>query len=385
MGKALSLNQLQEKYSDRDFEILSMEFRPVGVNNINQKFVTLKCNIDNHIWTARLSDINTGHGCPMCARKKSSETRAKPKGNSFREVRPDLVKHLKYESDADKFTILTRKKAWFICDCCGYEKFMSIGSFVNHGICCQICSDGISIPEKFCINLLKELNVEFESQKIFNWSNNKRYDFYIPSMDMIIETHGIQHYKDFTFGNRTFEEEKENDILKRTLAMYNKISNYVEVDCRYSDLKWLECNFNKALGYFYDLSYVNFNDIFIKSNKSIKTELWEYCNNNLNTPHNEISKIFNLSRSTTCEYIKEGIKLGICFYDYENHKQLTKVKRSERMFKKVEMYDLTMEHLNTFDSLKEAENVTGVLATGILRVCKNINKTAGGYIWKYSE
>lgn len=41
--------------------------------------------------------------------------------------------------------------------------------------------------------------------------------------------------------------------------------------------------------------------------------------------------------------------------------------------------------INTYFSIAEASRITGIKATHIGRVCRNIRKSAGGYIWKYNN
>lgn len=53
--------------------------------------------------------------------------------------------------------------------------------------------------------------------------------------------------------------------------------------------------------------------------------------------------------------------------------------------KKVIQYDLNGKELNKFNSLKEAGKYIGYSASSISKAVLNINKTAGGYIWKYEE
>ena len=53
--------------------------------------------------------------------------------------------------------------------------------------------------------------------------------------------------------------------------------------------------------------------------------------------------------------------------------------------KKVDQYTLDGEYIKTFDSLKEAWLHTGATIGSIGHVCKGLQKTAGGYIWKYAE
>ena len=77
-----------------------------------------------------------------------------------------------------------------------------------------------------------QLNVEFASERRFEWSNNKRYDFYIPSKKIVIEVHGQQHYKD-KFKDAPLEHQKENDAFKRNVAEENGLK-YIEIDASYS-------------------------------------------------------------------------------------------------------------------------------------------------------
>jgi len=41
--------------------------------------------------------------------------------------------------------------------------------------------------------VLDELLVLYETEVQFDWSDNKRYDFYLPEYNAIIEMHGKQH------------------------------------------------------------------------------------------------------------------------------------------------------------------------------------------------
>ena len=53
--------------------------------------------------------------------------------------------------------------------------------------------------------------------------------------------------------------------------------------------------------------------------------------------------------------------------------------------KRVEQYTLNGEYIRTFGSLKEAWLHTGATIGGIGLVCKGLQKSAGGYLWKYAE
>lgn len=53
--------------------------------------------------------------------------------------------------------------------------------------------------------------------------------------------------------------------------------------------------------------------------------------------------------------------------------------------KKVEQYTLDGEYIRTFDSLREAWLHTGAPIGAIGHVCKGLQKSSAGYIWKYAK
>jgi len=55
----------------------------------------------------------------------------------------------------------------------------------------------------------------------------------------------------------------------------------------------------------------------------------------------------------------------------------------DKQRKKVMQLSLEGNIINEFSSLLNAEQCTGVAHTGISKVCRDLAKTAGGYIWKY--
>lgn len=53
--------------------------------------------------------------------------------------------------------------------------------------------------------------------------------------------------------------------------------------------------------------------------------------------------------------------------------------------KKVEMYTQDGVLINEFNSLREAEKLTGILRKHISRCCRGLAKTAGKHIWKFKN
>lgn len=76
-------------------------------------------------------------------------------------------------------------------------------------------------PEKSFAELLKELNVEFETQKIVG---GKIYDFYIPEKNILLEVDGdYWHAKDKELKDMSPMQKKSfyNDIKKNAIAKNN--------------------------------------------------------------------------------------------------------------------------------------------------------------------
>lgn len=111
-------------------------------------------------------------------------------------------------------------------------------------------SKKMTLPEKLFSRLMKELNVKAEPQKVIG---TKIYDFYIPSINMLVEIDG-----DYYHANPEIYEGKEskmqkrnidNDMYKDTLAtgLGYKIERVWESDLKknYSEVKR---KFKKILG-----------------------------------------------------------------------------------------------------------------------------------------
>ena len=113
---------------------------------------------------------------------------------------------------------------------------------------CPNCSDRVSYPEKFVINLFKQLGESIELQKRFDWADLKRYDIYVPIHNMIIEVNGLLHYEPvyLPHTNKNYDKYKElakvqlNDKEKYELALENNIINYIVIDARESNMGYIK-------------------------------------------------------------------------------------------------------------------------------------------------
>lgn len=78
-----------------------------------------------------------------------------------------------------------------------------------------------------------------------------------------------------------------------------------------------------------------------------------------------------------------------CSYNYNNnygnHGQKISETRNFNKNKKVYQYDLNGNLINIFKSSLEAKRFFKIKNNSITRCCRNLQKTAGGFIWKYKE
>jgi hypothetical protein len=285
----------------------------------NHTKIKCQCCKCGYIWDVSPQLISVrGHGCPACANQ------VLVRGfNDMWTTNPELAKLLANPEDGYKYMQHSSKKVNWKCPNCGnilYKKPINDVSY--QGLSCNYCSDGISYPEKFIMNLLKQLNVNFKYQKKFNWSYDKKYDFYVSDIGCIIEVNGEQHYHNsFIFKNSDHKNmgliyQKENDEFKKQLAIKNGIdeNHYIVIDCRESGLEWIRNSIlNTNLKNFYDLSNVDWNKCHKNSLNSFirqSCDLWNYGIKSTTM----IASILGLSQSTICEYLKQGDKIDLCNY-----------------------------------------------------------------------
>ena len=199
------------------------------------------------------------------------------------------------------------RKFYFKCLDCGMvsKKQTLLRHIVNGNSSCKYCSDGISIPNKFMTNTLKQLSIEFTTElnkSDFNWCGYFRYDFYLPKYNMIIEMNGGQHYEECTLTKRSLFEEQMNDLFKYKCAK-NHVDNYIVIDCRYSTLEWMKENIIKELSSYLNLNNVNWELAWEESQRSIVVTCLELYKEGWSIDN--ISKKINISNSTIYRWIRD--------------------------------------------------------------------------------
>lgn len=119
-------------------------------------------------------------------------------------------------------------------------------------------SKGEAIVEE----VLKQKGIKYQAEKTFPWSSRKRYDFYLPELNTVIEVHGIQHYEEQNDGSifrNNLEKQKEVDRYKKHIATYNGLS-YIEINASTGNLEDIKDSLEKSS---LDVDGVNWSDVYI--------------------------------------------------------------------------------------------------------------------------
>lgn len=325
-----------------------------------------------------------GQNCPYCRGARVNHT------NCMSTVAPEIAKLLWNPEDGYKYTHKSNQRTDFKCpDCIFRIKNKIIQNISVHGLFCPYCSDGVSYPEKFFFNFLYQLDVEFEYQKTFNWSKEvgnkndsldgyKRYDFYIPSINCIVEIHGLQHYFDSFKGmntRRSLEEEQENDKIKEFITRNNGIDAYIVIDCAKSELEFIKTNIiNSELSRLFNLDNVDWLKCHEYSCNSLVKTVCQLFNEG-NKTAKEISIIMKMSPDTMRKYLRQGNKLGWC--NFESSKEKTGIP--------IIRLSLDGTYIDEFRSAKEASERLSMFSTSISAVCGGKQKTSGGFKWMYKS
>lgn len=324
--------------------------------------------------------------CPIC-----SNMQVLIGVNDMWTTSPELAKYLENPEDGYTHTESSNQPLKWICPECKHSFLKTPNKMSFTKIKCQYCNTERSYAEKFVTAFLEQCGIDFQREKIFTWSQNKRYDFYIPCFHLIIETNGKQHYrKSFAFSDsRTLLEEKQNDALKYKLANQSgEIEHYVSLNCEYSELEWIkqsiiESDIPNIFGSIIDnVDWDKCNEYAISNTTkeiceaySKTTDLYELC------------KLFHLSINSVRDKLKYGAKLGWC--DYNPNEALNEAhKKSARyiiknLSKPIIQINSSDEVVAEFNSIQEAQRLLNVFH--IWDCISGKRKTAGGYKWRYKD
>lgn len=371
----------------RNIVVLKMEYRTNKKGNKSKwyKYRCNKCGYEG--WIIEYS-LSSGRGCSCCAGKTVI-----PEINSIWATARWMCDLGVSEEDAKKYAPNSNKKIEVICPNCGNKMYKTISCiYLYKSIGCN-CGDGFSYPEKFMFNVLKQLNIDFITEYSPSYLNTKRSDFYIPSLNLVIETDGEIGHKGgklYSKSAKSLENMIEIDKWKDKQHSLNGVRT-IRINCFKSNVDYIKQNIiNSELNQVLNLSKIEWlkADLYaIKSNK-VK-EVCEYWNRKkeYETTRN-LEKVFNLSNTTVVRYLKQGTTHGWCYYDSKEEMRKSSRKTGQKSGKKVEILKNGIS-LGIFESCAEisrqSEQLLGVklLVSGISNVCNGRVNSYKGFVFIY--
>lgn len=333
--KEVRLNRrlTQEKFLRR-LDELDIKIRPLDPYTKTKENIRWQCDkYENHIWLATPNNVlkKNGTRCPFCAGNKVL------KGfNDLWTTHPEIANCLVDKDIGYHISYSGHSKQDFICPKCGCRiEGIRVRDAIRYNLSCPCCSDGISYPERFVSNMLRQLKMSHKHDGKFDWSGLKRYDFYIKDLSLIIETHGEQHYDNDKQWSKRVIDQQANDTHKMDLAISNGIKHYIVLDCRESDANFIKSSIlDSKLVELLDLSLIDWRKCAsdsCKSNIVMACDLW---NSGMHSTK-EISEIMCLTRTTIINYLNKGTKYGICDYDGKEQMKLSMAKNTNNKKKEI--------------------------------------------------
>jgi hypothetical protein len=299
--------------------VLTDIFTKRDSSNVLRKFYKMHCN--NCGWDGEIAEtsINKDCRCSCC-----SNYVVVPGINDIATTDQWAVTYFVNKDDCNMYHSGSFSKVDMICPICKQiHKDVTIRSFflnTYHLNCCGYTYK--SYPERFVMNFLSQLYIRVIPQvnkDVLAWVGKYRYDFYLPSYNCIIETHGSQHYTNtfFNLNGETCENVQKNDYDKELLAI-NNVSNYIVLDCRTSNRQWVHDSIMKS-----NLpTILGFNDSDIdwelcdrNSRTDMQNDICKFYNEHIDKSLTDIANYFGLSLQVIRDVVHIGADLGICEYN----------------------------------------------------------------------
>lgn len=392
--KLLFKYEIGEVLKDKNRELLILDRFKYG----HKKFYKVKCCICNYSEVIdELTLKEHDYSCSCCYGKKVVVG-----VNDIPTTAPWMVDYFQggYE-EASLYTSGSSAEIFFKCPYCNKIKETATKISVlssNKRLNCS-CMDYISYPEKFMRNFLADNNIDYMYQigkNHFSWCKKYIYDFYIPSHNLIIETHGAQHY-DKAFRKITVEEQKEIDKEKQSLAEENGFI-YMCIDCKKSDSDYIYQNIKNSqlmLLLKIDETNIDIKELDSKCRKNILKEICAYYNQNIVMPQ-ELADKYKLDITTIYKYLHIGTKIGWCNYNSKENlkKGMSKTHRIMTNAKKLVYGDILVfnnnqligKFNNQYDTAKELNKIgITISVSSVGQALKRENHKSKGLLFYYEN
>lgn len=371
--------------------LIILENKRTIFGNRKLKACNYKCSKCGYIGEIREDVLSRGSGCPCCCTPPKIIVENINSLVAKEETKWMIPLFENGYNEAKLYSKGSTKKIKHICPYCGKQQIVArpIYQLYSNMPKCEFCGRGRSYPERLMASLLSNLDIEYTTQltsTTYEWCGSKRYDFYIPSLNTIIETHGEQHYKDTS--RTKLNEVVNNDKEKETIALRNGITNYIIIDCRISDFDFIKQNILSS-----DLikllnKDIEWDTVRKMTNDTLTIQMWEYWNS-LNKPISitELAEKYEVSRQVAKDVLEEGFaqnKLQFSMEDILNKNIEERNERAKTMAnrKSIAVYKDEI-FLGEFESMHELERKseelygTKLMASKISPVCDKDKKYKG--------
>ena len=275
--------------------------------------------------------------------------------NSLYGKRPDLHLYIKDLEFAKTIREHTKGTITTVCPNCKKERIRNINHFSIYGFSCNICNSNISYPERLMGAVLEYNNINYEYQKVFQDLPNRRFDFYLPESNTVIETHGEQHYVTKKGSYFSYEHTHNSDIIKHTFCQQYQI-NYIDIDCSKSEYDYIIYNIVENLPI--DVHINKYKILEIVNNLSFHTDFKDIINK-----YQEGQSLCSIAK----EYGKDPTSIS-------NFAKRAGVFKGRSRNKKVRCINTG----EVYNGVREATRLVGLSSNASISLaCSNKNRTAG--------
>ena len=372
--------QIGDIFKDEKRDLTVIDIKSETKNGLTKRKFKYRCNICGYEdWKDNMT-----RGCRLCTNQIII------KGiNDIATSEPWMMKYLTNQNDAYKYAKTSKVRVSVTCPDCGKTKTVELCNLYKMKKVSCSCQDTWSYPNKFMYQLLKQLHVDFETEKIFDWSCGKRYDDYITydNKTIIIENHGKQHYSEYQIGyNQSLLEQIENDAFKEKTAKENGIDYYVVLDCRESNLDYIKNSImSSILPNILNFSEddINWEECEKFAYSNLIKQICNYKRDHPDCPTTQMTHIFKLTKECIGNYLKKGRKYGWCEYNPTEEKVRERHKHGTASNP---IYNITTdEYFRDSEECQRHYTEIGqkIFASNIRKVLRGERNQTGGFTFKY--
>lgn len=232
--KKVKLNYVttqNKKYTMQDYNVgdIVKGCEVLAIKKKSDKYFYLVYNIKEEVYGTisnhKLSTLKNGNYVPY---------RTVPQSKMLYHQK-HVHKYIKNKEDLFNYRHTSRKYIKTVCPNCHMERRVRVTDLTRDNYTCTCSKSYSSFGERVTQAYLDILNVQYVREYRFKDLGLKRFDFYLPEFNTVVEVHGMQHYQEVT-GYMNHEVTKQSDIEKRQYCKDHDIT-YVEIDARKSTFK----------------------------------------------------------------------------------------------------------------------------------------------------